>query len=80
MECGRIFDEPRCYVETHGLDTPPYEVYYGCPKCAGSYAEAYKCDECNKWIDGSYIKTTLGQRICENCYSIMEIGDEDDKI
>ena len=40
-ECDNEFDEPRLFIETHGLDTPPYEKYYGCPYCSGDY-EDYK--------------------------------------
>ena len=77
LDCNKIFTNPRHYVESHGLDTPPYEEYDGCPRCGGTYTEAYQCDECGYWITGEYIKTTSGQRICENCYNPMEIGDEE---
>ncbi len=35
LECGELFKEPLEYEETHGLDTPPYEKMYVCPKCKG---------------------------------------------
>lgn len=31
VECERVFDQPNHIVERHGLDTPPYEEYDGCP-------------------------------------------------
>lgn len=76
IDCGKIFSNPRNYVESHGLDTPPYESWKGCPSCGGAYTEAFECDECGCWITGEYIKTKNGQRICENCYTTCELGDE----
>ena len=26
LDCGRIFEIPRKHIETHGLDSPPYEM------------------------------------------------------
>lgn len=77
LDCGCIFSETRHYVETHGLDSPPYEEYDGCPKCGGAYAETYECNECGRWITGEYIKLRGGERICERCYITYEIGEED---
>jgi DNA-directed RNA polymerase subunit RPC12/RpoP len=77
LDCGKIFESPKNYVESHGLDGPPYERWQGCPSCSGAYAEAHECGECGHWITGEYIKTSSGQRICENCYNTMELGDED---
>lgn len=76
LDCQHIFEETKRYVETHGLDTPPYEEIDGCPRCGGAYATAHECNECGHWITGEYIKTTSGQRICENCYNSYELGDE----
>lgn len=76
LDCDRTFDEPRRYVETHGLNTPPYEVFYICPYCGGDYVEAHECDECGRWITGDYIKTASDRRICENCYITYAIGEE----
>ena len=39
LECGKQFSFPKHYIEKHGLDTPPYEEWYGCPYCAGAYRE-----------------------------------------
>ncbi len=35
LECGEKFREPIELIETHGLDTPPFEKIYVCPKCKG---------------------------------------------
>ena len=77
LDCNETFNVPKRYVETYGLDTPPYDKYYACPFCGGAYAEAYECDECGHWIAGEYIKTASGRRICENCYDAYELGDEE---
>ena len=77
LDCNELFDEPSHWEERHGFDYGPFEQMSGCPYCGGSYVNAYKCDECDEWIIGDYIKTASGQRICENCYSTMELGGED---
>ena len=77
VECGHLFEEPTYWEETHGLDTPPYEKWSGCPKCYGGYVEARICDSCGEFITGTYVKTEDGERICENCYMTYEIGEED---
>ena len=76
-DCSNVFDEPRIWVEKHGLPAPPYETYSACPKCGGTFAEAYECGCCGHWIDGSYIKLNSGERICENCYTIYNLGEEE---
>lgn len=76
LDCDGTFREPEHYVETHGLDAPPYEEYDACPFCGGAYVKAHECDECGRWIIGEYIKTANGRRICQNCYTTYEIGEE----
>ena len=76
LECGEIFEEPRLYIDTHGLDTPPYEERWGCPVCGGAYTEAYECGSCGEWINDSYIKVN-NERYCSDCYQVYELGDED---
>ena len=56
LDCGYLFEEPKHYTETHGLDTPPYEQLIGCPKCSGAFVETYRCDCCGEWIIDKYIK------------------------
>jgi hypothetical protein len=77
LDCNELFDEPLYWQERHGFDYGPFEQWSGCPYCRGSYVEAYQCDACGDWIDGEYIKLDNGDRICEHCYTICEIGDED---
>ena len=76
INCNEIFSEPRCYIETHNLEAPPYEVTYGCPYCGGNYTEVHECAECGHYIAGPYIKLNSGERICENCYTTYELGEE----
>ena len=76
-DCGFVFENPKHFVDTHGLDSGPYEHYYGCPKCGGAYAETYRCSACDEWINDIYIKTDDDERYCQNCYRHMDIDDED---
>jgi hypothetical protein len=77
IECGRLFEKPIYWEETHGLNSSPFEKWSGCPKCYGAYTEAHQCDCCDEWIIDDYIKTEDGQRYCSECYQKHEIGDED---
>lgn len=77
LDCGKFFDDPVHYTEQHNLECPPYEEYDGCPYCAGAFAYARRCDCCDKWIEGDYIKTDNGKRFCDHCFCNMSLGDED---
>ena len=80
LECGHIFsaDETSVWQESRGeyFGVPCYETVSGCPRCNGSYAETYRCKECGDWIRASYIKLENGERICEDCYTTYELGEE----
>lgn len=75
-DCGRIFEEPREYTETHGLDSPPYEHWRGCPLCGGTYTEAIRCDGCGEYIVGEYIKTIDYRYYCENCFKTRDTDND----
>lgn len=77
LNCGHTFSEPKLFVDMHGLDTPPYEEYNGCPQCGEAYTEAYVCDCCGEWIIDKYVKTEDGCRYCSECYFEYDLGDED---
>lgn len=77
LDCHCVFEEPLEWQETHGLDSPPYETFSGCPKCYGSYVVAHRCDGCDEWIEGDYIKLEDGQRYCEDCFVHMRLGEEE---
>lgn len=77
LECGELFATPEHFVETHGLDSPPYEEWNGSPCCAADYAEVHECDCCGRNITEDYIKTRDGCRYCQDCFKFMELGEED---
>jgi formylmethanofuran dehydrogenase subunit E len=54
-------------VEKHGLDSPPYEIFTGCPECGGDYAVAPLCDVCGEEIVDTYYHIENGMKICKEC-------------
>ena len=64
-ECGNLFEEGEQAVweERHGLDTPPYEQWSGCPVCKGDYEEVRQCDSCGDW----HTEYELYDGWCEKC-------------
>ena len=76
LDCNKLFEEPRHYVEDHGLDTPPYEHRDGCPRCGGAFTETYQCDNCGKWITGRYVKINNELYFCEDCYDEYDIIED----
>ena len=63
--CGHLFEEGEQAVweERHGLDTPPYEKWDGCPICKGGYEEVHQCKECGDW----HYEDELYDGWCEKC-------------
>lgn len=41
LDCGKTFDDPKRWEERHGLDSPPYEDFSGCPYCGGAYVLSF---------------------------------------
>jgi hypothetical protein len=74
LDCGYIFENPKWWIELHGLN-PPWEEWSGCPNCSGAYTGAIKCDICGEYITGTYVEVSDGQFICEGCYTEKEIGE-----
>lgn len=64
-ECGNLFEEGEQAVweERHGLDTPPYEKWNGCPVCKGDYEEVHQCKDCGDW----HYEDELYSGWCEKC-------------
>ena len=64
-ECGNLFEEGEQAVweETHGLDSPPYEKWSGCPVCKGDYEEVHQCKDCGGW----HSEDELYDGWCEDC-------------
>lgn len=75
LDCGCLFEEGKHYTETHGLDSPPYEEWNGCPSCGGTYEETFECDVCGEYITSEYAEVKDHQKICEACYQIKCIGE-----
>lgn len=71
-DCGMIFLEPREHLEMHNLDSPPYEHFWGCPRCGGSYSRLYKCDYCETLFVSDGIITGDGLSYCDACYRYVE--------
>ena len=65
VNCGNLFEEGEQAVweEHHGLDSPPYEKWSGCPVCKGDYEEVHQCKECGDW----HSDDELYDGWCENC-------------
>jgi len=74
LDCGYIFTQPQHIVERHGLDTPPFEEYTGCPKCGGAYDYAYMCKYCEAIVPAENFDKVLA--MCNRCISKL---DEEDK-
>jgi hypothetical protein len=75
LDCGSLFEEPKRYMETHGLDVPPYEAWFGCPDCGGSCVKTEQCELCGNWITGEYIKLNNSSLICGDCYQLRDVED-----
>ena len=75
LECENLFEDPKKYVETHGLDTPPYEEWWGCPSCSGSYVVTEQCELCGNWITDKYVELANGYFVCNDCYQLRDIED-----
>lgn len=75
LDCDALFEEPKEYIETHGLSSPPYESWSGCPNCGGAYVKTIPCECCGEWITGEYVKFNDYTVACEDCYSIKDIRD-----
>ena len=65
IDCGHLFEEGEqaTWEETHGLDSPPYEKFSGCPVCKGDYEEVHQCKECGSWRTND----ELYDGWCEKC-------------
>lgn len=75
-DCGQLFDKPQEWEEHHGLSSPPYEKFSGCPFCSGTYAEAKQCDGCGEYIIGKYIRTVDNTFYCEDCFSEFDTDSD----
>lgn len=76
LDCFAVFANPRRYLEKHGLPSPPYETFLGCPHCAGAFVQAFRCDACGRWVTGRYVSVTGGMRFCESCCTQKDLEEE----
>ena len=76
LDCGKVFEEPKYWEEEHGLDSPPYELWKGCPVCGGDFVEAVICDGCREPITSEYIEIPDESKVyCEKCFIVKDIED-----
>ena len=80
--CGGEFEEPDIIIETHGLDSPPYEEIGVCPYCKGWFEEMHKCEICGEY----YTADELTSGVCDDCIYqhdtdielLYKLGNEED--
>ena len=78
LDCGKTFDDPKRWEERHGLDSPPYEDFSGCPYCGGAYTRTILCDACGEPIVCDYVKIqTTGDCYCDECFMMKSLGEDD---
>lgn len=71
LECSMLFDEPDRWEERHGLSTPPYEEFTGCPHCHGAYDEAVECERCGAIIPkNDAYDDEQGHYMCDACMDL----------
>jgi hypothetical protein len=75
-ECKNLFEEPKTYFETHGLETPPYEKFTCCPFCGGTYVKTMPCDYCGEYIEGKYVEMPDKKVCCDYCYLEFDIVED----
>nr|DAL08614.1 MAG TPA_asm: putative cytoplasmic protein [Caudoviricetes sp.] len=76
LDCQKTFETPKYWMDKHGLDSPPYETWRGCPYCGGTYVEAMLCDGCGEPITGEYVEIFPEHEVyCENCFIMKDIED-----
>ena len=68
-ECGNLFEEGEqdVWEERHGLDSPPYEKWSGCPVCKGDYEEVHQCKKYGDWYAADELYDELYDGWCEKC-------------
>ena len=79
LDCGHIFDDDEISIwqESRGeyWGVPCSETMSGCPRCHGNYVETYKCDCCGEYICSTYVELSNGNRYCDGCFQVKDIGD-----
>mgnify|MGYP000059673892 CR=1 FL=1 len=76
LDCQKTFETPKYWMDRHGLDSPPYETWRGCPYCGGAYVEAMLCNGCGEPITREYVEIFPEHEVyCENCFIVKDIED-----
>ena len=64
-DCGGKFQNPKIYIEKHGLTLPPYEKIYLCPFCDSASFKEIITKYCN--CCGARLKEQQGKFCSEKC-------------
>ena len=66
-ECGKTFEEPKVYYESHPYgEGHAHEKWTVCPYCReADISEAEQCERCGDWVES----TRKG--LCDVCYEDM---------
>lgn len=63
--CKSKFERPNKIYETHGLSTPPFEVFYICPFCGSENFQEIQIKYCH--CCGARLKPNQDDFCSENC-------------
>ena len=77
LNCQAVFDEPKSVKEYLIHDPyPDGPTIAVCPHCGyDEFVEAIKCDGCEEYIIGKYIRTCNDECYCEDCYTEHDVAD-----
>ena len=64
-DCESEFSELKIYTERHGLDSPPYETWEGCPNCGSTDWE--ESSYCNNCYEDKFEMSDEQDDFCEDC-------------
>lgn len=73
--CGAEFETPKQYREMVPGEPLPFDVWVGCPVCAGDYITRRVCDCCGNVILTDYYYRVGDGVYCENCVDRRENYD-----
>lgn len=75
-DCRTTFKRPAIQIETHGLESPPYEEFKVCPNCASlDYIRAIACYMCGEYITEGKIAESDEFYLCEDCFTVIDFED-----
>ena len=63
-DCDTVFDEPKCSGQYHPYgEGYAFESYSVCPRCGGSFSEAFACKDCGEY----FFEDELHSFYCIDC-------------